>query len=151
MIKVLMNQPKNSDIVNVTELTQDAKNLFKSNNKPYSLKDGIEGPNTIVVFDEHFIMVMRDADSNECMAKMSKLEKYVYWDYINYQSIKFNIGFANPTWTDEQILAKAAIEYRENREYNTPEIVVEALSAYSTGELLELDTNSCYDSVHVWE
>ena len=31
MIKVLMNQPKNSDIVNVTELTQDAKNLFKSN------------------------------------------------------------------------------------------------------------------------
>ena len=151
MIKVLMNQPKNSDIVNVTELTQDAKNLFKSNNKPYSLKDGIEGPNTVVVFDEHFIMVMRDADSNECMAKMSKLEKYVYWDYINYQSIKFNIGFANPTWTEEQILAKAAIEYRENREYNTPEIVVEALSAYSTGELLELDTNSCYDSVHVWE
>jgi hypothetical protein len=104
-----------------------------------------------VVFDEHFIMVMRDADSNECMAKMSKLEKYVYWDYINYQSIKFNIGFANPTWTEEQILAKAAIEYRENREYKTPEIVVEALSAYSTGELLELDTNSCYDSVHVWE
>lgn len=151
MIKVLMNQPKNSDIVNVTELTQDAKNLFKSNNKPYSLKDGIEGPNTIVVFDEHFIMVMRDADSNECMAKMSKLEKGVYWDYVHYQGIKFNIGFANPTWTEEQILAKAAIEYRENREYSTPEIVVEALSAYSTGELLELDTNSCYDSVHVWE
>ena len=151
MIKVLMNQPKNSDIVNVTELTQDAKNLFKSNNKPYSLKDGVEGPGNIVVFSEHFIQVMRDADSNECMAKMSKLEKYVYWDYINYQSIKFNIGFANPTWTEEQILAKAAIEYRENREYNTPEIVVEALSAYSTGELLELDTNSCYDSVHVWE
>ena len=151
MIKVLMNQPKNSDIVNVTELTQDAKNLFKSNNKPYSLKDGVEGPGNIVVFSEHFIQVMRDADSNECMAKMSKLEKYVYWDYINYQSIKFNIGFANPTWTEEQILAKAAIEYRENREYSTPEIVVEALSAYSTGELLELDTNSCYDSVHVWE
>ena len=151
MIKVLMNQPKNSNIANVTELTQDAKNLFKSNNKPYSLKDGVEGPGNIVVFSEHFIQVMRDADSNECMAKMSKLEKYVYWDYINYQSIKFNIGFANPTWTEEQILAKAVIEYRGNREYNTPEIVVEALSAYSTGELLELDTNSCYDSVHVWE
>ena len=151
MIKVLMNQPKNSDIVNVTELTQDAKNLFKSNNKPYSLKDGVEGPGNIVVFSEHFIQVMRDADSNECMAKMSKLEKYLYWDYINYQSIKFNIGLANPTWTEEQVLAEAVIEYRGNREYNTPEIVVEALSAYSTGELLELDTNSCYDSVHVWE
>ena len=151
MIKVLMNQPKNSNIANVTELTQDAKNLFKSNNKPYSLKDGIEGPNTVVVFDEHFIMVMRDVDSNECMAKMSKLEKGVYWDYVHYQGIKFNIGFANPTWTEEQILAKAAIEYRENREYSTPEIAVEAISAYSTGELLELDTNSCYDSVHVWE
>lgn len=150
MIKVF-SSPSDTARKTLTKATQEAKNLFKSNNKPYSLKDGVEGPGNIVVFSEHFIEVMRDADSNECMAKMSKLEKYVYWDYINYQSIKFNIGFANPTWTEEQILAKAVIEYRENREYNTPEIVVEALSAYSTGELLELDTNSCYDSVHVWE
>lgn len=150
MIKVF-SSPSDTARENLSKVTQDAKNLFKSNNKPYSLKDGVEGPETIVVFTEHFIMVMRDADSNECMAKMSKLEKYVYWDYVHYQGIKFNIGFANPTWTEEQILAKAAIEYRENREYSTPEIVVEALSAYSTGELLELDTNSCYDSVHVWE
>lgn len=128
-----------------------AKDLLKQNNKPYVLKDSIDGPKTKVVFTEHFIYVMRDADSNECMAKMSQKEKELYWDYINYQSIKFDIGLANPTWTEEQILAKAVIEYRENREYNTPEIVVEALSVYSTGELLELDINSCYDSVHVWE
>lgn len=151
MIKTLVNQTGNGTGITVTEATQDAKNLFKSNNKPYSLKDGVDGPNTLVVFDEHFIMVMRDADSNECMAKMSKLEKYVYWDYINYQSIKFNVGLANPTWTEEQILAETIIKYRETREYDTPEIVVEALNAYSTGELLELDTNNCYDSVHVWE
>lgn len=151
MIKTLVNQTGNDTGITVTEATQDAKNLFKSNNKPYSLKDGVDGPNTLVVFDEHFIMVMRDADSNECMAKMSKLEKYVYWDYINYQSIKFNVGLANPTWTEEQILAETIIKYRETREYDTPEIVVEALNAYSTGELLELDTNNCYDSVHVWE
>ena len=151
MIKILLSQADNDSGTTVTEVTQEAKNLFKSNNKPFIIKDTVDGPNTRVVFTEHFLMVLRDADSNECMAKMSKLEKYLYWDYINYQSIKFNIGFANPTWTEEQILAKAAIEYRENREYSTPEIVVEALSAYSTGELLELDTNSCYDSVHVWE
>ena len=151
MIKTLVNQTGNDTGITVTEATQDAKNLFKSNNKPYSLKDGVDGPNTLVVFDEHFIMVMRDADSNECMAKMSKLEKYVYWDYINYQSIKFNVGLANPTWTEEQILAETITKYRETREYDTPEIVVEALNAYSTGELLELDTNNCYDSVHVWE
>ena len=151
MIKTLVHQTGNDTGITVTEATQDAKNLFKSNNKPYSLKDGVDGPNTLVVFDEHFIMVMRDADSNECMAKMSKLEKYVYWDYINYQSIKFNVGLANPTWTEEQILAETITKYRETREYDTPEIVVEALNAYSTGELLELDTNNCYDSVHVWE
>ena len=151
MIKTLVNQTGNDTGITVTEATQDAKNLFKSNNKPYSLKDSVDGPNTLVVFDEHFIMVMRDADSNECMAKMSKLEKYVYWDYINYQSIKFNVGLANPTWTEEQILAETITKYRETREYDTPEIVVEALNAYSTGELLELDTNNCYDSVHVWE
>lgn len=150
MIKEFSN-PSDTARKTLTKVTQDAKNLFKANNKPYSLKDGVEGPGTVVVFTEHFIQVMRDADSNECMAKMSKLEKYVYWDYINYQSIKFNIGLANPTWTEEQILAAAAIEYRENREYSTPETVVEALSTYSTGELLELDTNSCYDSIHIWE
>lgn len=150
MIKELSN-PSDTARKTLTKVTQDAKNLFKSNNKPYSLKDGVEGPGTVVVFSEHFIQVMRDADSNECMAKMSKLEKFLYWDYINYQSIKFNIGLANPTWTEEQILAAAAIEYRENREYSTPETVVEALSTYSTGELLELDTNSCYDSIHIWE
>lgn len=151
MINQVINQFDDGTGTTVTELTQEAKNLFKANNKPYSLKDGVEGPETIVVFNEHFIQVMRDADSNECMAKMSKLEKYVYWDYINYQSIKFNVGLANPTWTEEQILAETIIKYRETREYDTPEIVVEALNAYSTGELLELDTNNCYDSVHVWE
>lgn len=151
MIKVLMNQPKNSDIVNVTELTQDAKNLFKSNNKPYSLKDGIEGPNTIVVFDEHFIMVMRDADSNECMAKMSKLEKYLYWDYLNYQGIVNTIMFDNPTWTNEQVEAEAKIIYDAGTKYLAPEFVVRTLSDWAYAEVLMFDKNSCYDTMHVWE
>lgn len=151
MIKVLMNQPKNSDIVNVTELTQDAKNLFKSNNKPYSLKDGIGGPNTIVVFDEHFIMVMRDADSNECMAKMSKLEKYLYWDYLNYQGIVNTIMFDNPTWTNEQVEAEAKIIYDAGTKYLAPEFVVRTLSDWAYAEVLMFDKNSCYDTMHVWE
>ena len=76
MIK-MFSSPSDTARETLSKVTQDAKNLFKSNNKPYSLKDGVEGPGNIVVFSEHFIQVMRDADSNECMAKMSKTEKYV--------------------------------------------------------------------------
>ena len=76
MIK-MFSSPSDTARETLSKVTQDAKNLFKSNNKPYSLKDGVEGPGNVVVFSEHFIQVMRDADSNECMAKMSKTEKYV--------------------------------------------------------------------------
>ena len=147
----LVNQDRVDSDITLEQGIEYAKMLFKANNKPYILKDSVDGPKTKVVFTERFTYALRNADSNECISDMSKAEKELYWDYINYQSIKFNIGLANPTWTDEQILAGAVIEYRETREYNTPEIVVEALNVYSTGELLELDTNNCYDSVHVWE
>lgn len=150
MIKVLMN-PFENNSTTINELTQDAKNLFKSNNKPYSLKDGIEGPNTIVVFDEHFIMVMRDADSNECMAKMSKLEKYLYWDYLNYQQIVNTIMFDNPTWTNEQVEAEAKTLYEGGTKYLAPEVVVRTLSDWAYAEVLMFDKNSCYDTMHVWE
>lgn len=135
----------------VTELTQEAKNLFKANNKPYSLKDGVEGPNTIVVFTEHFIRVMRDADSNECMAKMSKLEKYLYWDYLNYQGIVNSIMFANPTWTHEQIEVEAKTQYEAGKIYLAPELVVRTLSDWAYAEVLQFDKNSCYDTMHSWE
>lgn len=151
MIKLLVSQSGNDSGTTVTECTQEAKNLFKSNNKPFTLKDGVEGPLTKVVFNEHFLMVMRDADSNECTSKMSKLEMFTYWDYVTYKSIKFDIAVANPTYTDEQIKAAARIEFRKIREYATPEIVVEMLNDYEIGELLNLEVSACYDSVHVWE
>lgn len=151
MIKRLVSQTDNDSGLTVTDATQEAKNLFKSNNKPYTLKNTIEGPNTIAVFDAHFLMVMRDADSNECTSKMSKLEMFTYWDYVTYKSIKFDIAVANPTYTDEQIKAAARIEFRKIREYATPEIVVEMLNDYEIGELLNLEVSACYDSVHVWE
>lgn len=151
MIKYIASQTGNDTGITLTEATQDAKNLFKSNNKPYSLKDGVEGPNTLVVFNEHFIMVMRDADSNECMAKMSKLEKYLYWDYLNYQGIVNNIMFANPTWTDEQIDAEAKTQYEAGNIYLAPELVVRTLSDWAYAEVLKFDKDSCYDTMHVWE
>ena len=135
----------------VTGLTQEAKNLFKSNNKPYVLKDGVEGPETIIVFSEHFIQVMRDADSNECMAKMSKLEKYLYWDYLNYQSIVNTIMFENPLWTDEQVDNEAKIRYEASTTYLAPELVVKTLSNWAYAEVLMFDKNSCYDTMHIWE
>ena len=41
MIKLLVSQIANDSGITVTEATQDAKNLFKSNNTPYTLKDGV--------------------------------------------------------------------------------------------------------------
>lgn len=151
MIKVIVAQTASDSGVTVTECTQEAKNLFKSNNKPYILKDTVEGPLTMAIFDPHFLMVMRDADSNECTAKMSMLEKRLYWDYITYKSITFALNIAHPEYTDAQIKAAARIEFRTTREYGTPEIVVEALNDYETGEVLNLDPSACYDSVHKWE
>lgn len=151
MIKVIVAQTASDSGVTVTECTQEAKNLFKSNNKPYILKDTVEGPLTMAIFDPHFLMVMRDADSNECTAKMSMLEKRLYWDYITYKSITFALNIAHPEYTDAQIKTAARIEFRTTREYGTPEIVVEALNDYETGEVLNLDPSACYDSVHKWE
>lgn len=150
MIKVF-SSPSDTARETLSKVTQDAKNLFKSNNKPYSLKDGVEGPETIVVFNEHFIQVMRDADSNECMAKMSKLEKYLYWDYLNYQSIVNNLMFDNPTWTHEQVEAEAKLQYEAGTVYLAPEIVVRTLSDWAYAEVLQFDKNSCYDTMHSWE
>ena len=151
MIKEIVNQAANDLGITVTTATQEAKNLFKANNKPFTLVDGVEGPKTKVVFNEHFIMVMRDADSNECMAKMSKLEKYLYWDYITYQSIVNSIMLTNPTWTDAQVDAEAKIQYEAGDNYIAPEFVVRTLSDWAYAEVLQFDKNSCYDTMHVWE
>lgn len=150
MIK-LLTDPSNSLGVTVTEATQEAKNLFKENNKPFTLKDTVDGPNTRVVFTEHFIMVMRDADSSECMAKMSKLEKYLYWDYITYQNIVNSVMFTNPTWTEAQVDAEAKTQYEAGDIYIAPELVVRTLSDWAYAEVLQFDKDSCYDTMHVWE
>lgn len=151
MLKLIVNQTDPDSGTPVTTTTQEAKNLFKSNNKPYTIVDTVEGPLTGVLIDPHFINVMRDADSNEYMAKMSKLEKYLYWDYVTYKSIVFSINIANPTYTDEQVRAAARIEFITAREYMTPEIVVEALSDYETGALVEVTPNADYDTLHTWK
>ena len=131
--------------------TQEAKNLFKANNKPFILKDTIDGPLTRVVFTEHFLMVLRDADSNECMAKMSKAEKELYWDYISYQSIVNSVMITNPLYTDEEVDAAAKIEYEASENYGSPELVVRTLSDWAYAEVLAFDKDSCYDTMHSWE
>ena len=127
------------------------KNLFKSNNKPYSLKDGVEGPGTKIVFSEHFIYSMRKADSSECMSEMSKLEKYMYWDYLNYQGIVNGVMFDNPTYTDDEVDAAAKALYEESKIYIATEEVVRKLSDWAYAETLAFDKDSCYDIMHSWE
>lgn len=147
----MVNMPANDSGITVTEATQEAKNLFKSNNKPFTLIDSVDGPKTKVVFSEHFIMTMRDADSNECMAKMSKLEKYLYWDYITYQSIVNSIMLTNPTWTGAEVDAEAKIQYEAGDTYIAPEMVVRTLSNWAYAEVLRFDKDSCYNIMHTWE
>jgi len=152
MIRQLVDSTTNtaSTTVNATTITQSAKDLFKANSKPYILKDGVLGASTKVVFTKHFIMVMRDADSNECMAKMSEAEKRLYWDYINYQGIVNSVMFANPGYTDLQVDAAAKIEYDANNVYGTPELIVRTLSNWAYAETLQFDKNSCFDTMHTW-
>jgi len=151
MIKTILAQPEFGSGITIDDCTKEAKQLFKSNNKPYTLKDSVEGPKTKVVFNEHFIMVMRDADSNECMAKMSKLEKYLYWDYLNYQGIVNSVMLANPLWNDAQIDAEAKTQYEAGTIFLAPELVVRTLSDWAYAEVLQFDKNSCYETMHSWE
>ena len=128
-----------------------AKDLLKQNNKPYILKDTVEGPATKVVFTEHFIYTLRDADSNECIARMSQKEKELYWDYTHYQSIINGVMFANPGFTDAQIDAAAKTEYETERVWGTPELVVRTLSDWAYAETLQFDKDSCFTTMHSWE
>jgi len=150
MIKLLVDPLNAAITTTVTTSTQEAKNLFKSNNKPFIFKDTVDGANTKVVFTEHFIMVLRDADSNECLAKMSQLEKETYWDYINYQGIVNTIMFANPLWTDAQVDAEAKTQYEVSIIHIASELVVRTLSDWAYAETLKFDKDSCYDTMHVW-
>lgn len=139
------------DKVEVNNRVQETRNLFKQNNKAYALKDTHDGPKTKAVFTEHFIYTMRDSDSNGCMAKMSKLEKELYWDYLHYQGLVNSIMIANPLWTDAQIDAEAKIQYEASTLYGTPELVVRTLSDWAYAEVLKFDKDSCYSTMHVWE
>ncbi len=152
MIKLIISQTADVDTgVTIDEGTLEAKQLFKANNRPFGLKDGIEGPGTIVVFSEHFIEVMREADSNECMAKMSKLEKYLYWDYLNYQGIVNSVMLANPGFDDAQVDAEAKIQYEASEIFLASELVVRTLSDWAYAEVLTFERNTCYETMHVWE
>lgn len=150
-IKEILLQDPLDDGVTIDDGINYGKELFKRNNKPYSLKDTPDGPLTKVVFTEHFIYAMRDADSNSCMAKMSKLEKGLYWDYITYQSIVNSVMLTNPTYTDDEIDAEAKIEYEAGPSYGTPELVVRTLSDWAYAEVLAFDKDSCYSTMHSWE
>jgi len=150
-IRTMLAEPEVDSVTTVNDGLAEAKQLFKSNNKPFMLKDGVEGPDTVVVFSEHFIEVMREADSNECMAKMSKLEKYLYWDYLNYQGLVNAIMIANPLWNDAQIDAEAKTQYEAGTIFLAPELVVRTLSDWAYAEVLQFDKNSCYETMHSWE
>ena len=127
---------------------ENAKNLFKSNNKPYTLRDSVDGSKTKVVFSRHFINKFRSVQSTECMDGMSQREKEVYWDYLNYQEVILNI-VTDPSYPGYAAELTAAYELAV--QYNTPEVVVEQLDQYEVAEVYNLAEDSCFDYQHVWE
>ena len=129
-------------------VARNAKQLLKVMNRPYVLRDSVDGPKSVVVFDEHFIEMFLGADTHECVAMMSKKEKELYWDYLIYQDACLSTLTAVDTDVD---LEQADIEYRAIRGYHTPTLVVEALSNYSAAEVRQLDENTCYNTNYQWE
>ena len=151
--EILLNKETSldEDVPTLEQGVVNARELAKQNNQAYMLKDGVEGPGTIVVFSEHFITMFRTADSNECMSRMSKKEKELYWDYITYQSIVNQLIMDNPTWTDQQIDDQALIDYEAADNYDTPELVVRKLSDWAYAETLEFEEDACFTTMHTWE
>ena len=128
----------------------DAKDHFKAH-VPYFFRDAVEGPGNKVVFSAHFIEMFRSAQSTECMDQMSKCEKYLYWDYLTYSQIVFDVMTDNPGFDDDQVDAEALIQYNAATTNGTPEVVVRTLSDYEAAEVYDLESDSCFDYHHVWE
>lgn len=152
--------PENTDN-EISKLSVDfAKELTKTNNKPYTLKDSVEGPNTLVVFSPHFVEMFREAFSNECIAKMSKREKWVYWDYLAYMSALMGVVVPDYESAPSQEAIDAletdywnavAAAYNLVAEYGTPIEVVQAVSNFSANEVWDTDMSTCYTNTHTWE
>lgn len=133
--------------------TRRVKQLTKSMNRPYVLRDSVDGPKTKVVFDEHFIERFQQVESNECTAKMSKLEKELYWDYITYQDAYLSVSLSEVPVvesSEEEKLSQADSIYRSNRKYRTPTLVVVALGSYDTANVYLLEGDGCFNTNYVW-
>lgn len=143
-----LDNASETDGLTLDDGVEGAKNLFKSNNKPYTLRDSVEGPNTKVVFAAHFIEMFRSAQSTECMDGMSQLEKELYWDYLAYQDAILGI-VTDPE--DPGYAAELTAAYELEVQYNTPELVVEQLDQYEVAEVYDLAEDNCFTYQHVWE
>lgn len=61
----------------------EAKDLIGSN-FPYWYASDISGKDSITVFTDHFIMVVREALSTNCVSNMTRDETIVFFDYLKW-------------------------------------------------------------------
>ena len=153
--EMLLQNPHARAHLSPEQMVEDTKQLLGADNRPYVLKDTVEGPETKALFSHHFITQFRSAQSTECMARMSKREKEVYYAYLDYSNIVFSIMMSNPEYTDDEIDAAAKIEYLTTNTYNVPELVVRTLSDYESEEVYGTSANTqytdtCYNYKHEW-
>ena len=60
-----------------------AKEIFKDN-QPFSIRHDTSGE--ILYLDLHFRLTFREALSNDSMAKMNKLERDFFYEYVDYEN-----------------------------------------------------------------
>jgi len=106
-----------------------AKELFGAN-RPFIKESGLHGPT--VIFNDHFIVTMREALSTGCIAKMNVAEEDLFFQFVESQ------------------------DGRLNRDISTDAVgVLAALNQWLIDELQCLDhpvVNGCFDQPeHTWQ
>jgi hypothetical protein len=121
----------NTGTCGITAKVEETIEYF-GENQPYVLGSSITGPNTVIIFNEHFIATLREALSTNCTAKMSGVEESLFFDYIDYCNGNVIVDISASIY-DRVLVAVDQWVYNEVRCQPQPEL------------------NACYDAVHNWE
>ncbi len=67
----------------ITQAIFITKEVFGESD-PYTTETRLDGD--VIIFDDHFITVFREALTTGCMAKMNAGETALFWEFIEYQN-----------------------------------------------------------------
>lgn len=130
----LLNNVNNPQWCSDTAGLETGKDLLDQGGKgPWWYESDVSGKNSIIVFSDHFIYVVREALSTDCMANMFEDEAPIYLDYVAYVDCVNQGGICTG--------------------YETQIDVIEALDRWISDEIqcLPHPTNQgCGETEHTW-